>query len=60
MEEKGMTVKIIGLIIGALLLGTGIYYRVKEKEDPESRKIYGVVCAIGGIIAAVCVFLLIF
>ena len=55
-----MTFKIIGLIIGALLLGTGIYYRVKEKADPESRKIYGIVCAIGGIIAIVCALLLIF
>ena len=35
-----MAVKIIGLIIGALVLGAGVYYRAKEKDDPESRKIY--------------------
>lgn len=33
-----MTVKIIGLIIGILVLCAGIYYLVKEKHDPESKK----------------------
>ena len=40
-----MTVKIIGLIVGLLVLGAGLYYLVKEKKDLESRKIYGVVSA---------------
>lgn len=35
-----MAVKIIGLIIGLLVLGAGIYYLAKEKHDPESKKIY--------------------
>lgn len=30
-----MAVKIIGLIIGVLVLGAGIYYLAKEKHDPE-------------------------
>ena len=30
-----MIVTIIGLLIGLLVLGAGIYYLVKEKEDPE-------------------------
>ena len=42
-----MTVKIIGLIVGLLVLGAGLYYLVKEKKDPESRKNYGVVSAVG-------------
>ena len=29
-----MAIKIIGLIIGVLVLGAGIYYLVKEKHDP--------------------------
>ena len=41
-----MIVKIIGLIIGLLVLGAGICYLVKEKQDPESRKIYTVVSVI--------------
>ena len=48
MEEKIMAIKIIGIIIGVLVLGAGIYYGAKEKNDPESRKIYtiiGAVCA---------------
>ena len=53
-----MAVKMIGLIIGALVLGAGIYYLAKEKHDPESKKIYAVVSAVGGIITAVCAVLL--
>ncbi len=53
-----MAVKIIGLIIGILVLGAGIYYLAKEKHDPESKRIYTVVSIIGGIITAVCAILL--
>lgn len=53
-----MLIKIIGLVIGVLVLGAGIYYLVKEKNDPESKKIYTVVSVIGGVIAAVCAVLL--
>lgn len=53
-----MAVKIIGLIIGILVLGAGIYYLVKEKHDPESKKIYTVVSVIGGIVTAACAVLL--
>lgn len=54
-----MAIKIIGLIIGVLVLGAGLYYLAKEKHDPESRKIYTVVSVIGGVLAAVCVLLLV-
>ncbi len=47
-----MVIKIIALIIGVLILGTGLYYLSKEKHDPESRKIYGIVSAVGGVVAA--------
>ena len=60
MEEEIMFLKLIGLIIGILVLGAGIYYLVKEKADPESRKIYTTVSIIGGLIAIVCALLLIF
>ena len=54
-----MAIKIIGLIIGVLVLGAGLYYLANEKHDPESRKIYTVVSVIGGVLAAVCVLLLV-
>lgn len=54
-----MFLKLIGLIIGILVLGAGIYYLVKEKADPESRKIYTIVRIIGGLIAILCALLLI-
>lgn len=53
-----MAVKIIGLIIGILVLCAGIYYLVKEKHDPESKKIYTVVSVIGGVVTAACAVLL--
>lgn len=53
-----MAVKIIGLIISILVLGAGIYYLVKEKHNPESKKIYTVVSVIGGVVTAACAVLL--
>ena len=47
-----MLIKIMGTIIGGLIMGAGIYYLAKEKHDPESRKIYGTVTAVGGAILA--------
>ena len=54
-----MVTKIIGLIIGVLILGAGIYYLVKETHDPESKKIYTIVSVIGTVITVVCAVLLI-
>ena len=48
-----MIVKIIGTIIGALVLIAGIYYLVTEKNDKESRKIYGAISCVGSVIFAV-------
>lgn len=45
-----MIISIIGMLIGALIIGAGIYYFVKEKRDKESVKIYGVISGIGGVI----------
>ena len=53
-----MVTKIIGLVIGLLVLGAGIYYLSKEKHDPESKRIYTVVSVIGGLVAIMCAVLL--
>lgn len=45
-----MIVKIIGLVIGFLILCAGIYYLTKEKDDQESKKIYSVISVIGAVI----------
>ena len=39
--------KIVGILIGALILGAGIYYLVKEKADREARKIYTITTVAG-------------
>ena len=48
-----MIVKILGMIIGILVLAAGLYYLAKEKADPESRKIYTVISVIGAIVFVV-------
>ena len=53
-----MAVKIIGAIIGLLVLCAGIYYLKKESHDPESKKIYTVISVAGGVICAVCAVLI--
>lgn len=55
-----MIISIMGILIGALVLGAGIYYLIKEKTDKESRKIYGVISCVGGAIFIVMLLKLIF
>ena len=50
-EERKMIVCIIEILIGLLVLGTGIYYLHQEKQDSESRKIYTVVSIVGALLA---------
>ena len=50
-----MIVQIIGIIIGLLVLGAGLYYLTKEKDNAESRKIYGITSAVGAVITVACV-----
>ncbi|MCD8196201.1 MAG: hypothetical protein LUE24_03400 [Lachnospiraceae bacterium] len=38
---------VIFLVIGIMVLVAGLYYFLKEKNDPESRKIYGIVSVAG-------------
>ena len=54
-----MVIGIIGIIIGLLVLGAGIYYLVKEKDDKESRKIYGITSGVGAVITVVAAVILI-
>ena len=48
-----MVISIIGIIIGLLVLGAGIFYLIKEKNDPESKKIYTIISVVGAVIAIV-------
>lgn len=45
-----MIISIIGMLIGALITGAVICYLVKEKQDKESVKIYGIISGVGGVI----------
>jgi len=45
-----MVISIIGTVIGALITAFGLHYLVKERKDPESKKIYGIISGIGGVI----------
>ena len=35
------------LLIGVMMVVAGVYYRAKDKDDAESRKIYGIIALIG-------------
>lgn len=48
-----MILNVVGLVIGILILGAGIYYLVKEKNDPESKKIYSITAGIGAVMVLV-------
>ena len=52
MEGKDMIGTIVALVVGLAVLCGGVYYFIKEKNDRESRKIYGVVTAAGAVIIA--------
>lgn len=47
-----MAITIIGIIIGAMILGAGIYYLAKEKTDREARKIYTITTVAGALVLA--------
>lgn len=48
-----MIFNIVALLIGLMILGAGIYYLMKEKEDKESRKIYGITILVGAVITVI-------
>ena len=43
-----MAIKIVGLIIGILILGVGVYYLAKEITDKKSKEIYTITSVVGG------------
>ncbi len=45
-----MSISIIGMFIGAPVIGAGIYCLVKERREKEPVKIYGIISGIGGIL----------
>lgn len=53
-----MTLGVIGTIIGLLVAAIGIYYFIKEKQDAESRKIYGTASIAGVLIFSIIKLLL--
>lgn len=50
MEKTKIILGIIGLIIGIAIVCGALYYLIKERHDAQSKKIYGVMLAIGGVI----------
>ena len=55
-----LLVPVLGIVIGLLVLAAGIYFLVKEKADPESKKIYTIVTLIGAVIIVAALLMLIF
>ena len=42
----------IALVVGIAVLLSGLYYRIKEREDEESKKIYTIIAVVGAVIVA--------
>lgn len=55
-----MVITVIGLLVGLVIFVAGIFYLHKEKEDAESRKIYGITAGAGGVIFVAMVLRLLF
>ena len=55
-----MITSILGMIIGLLVAIFGLYYLVKEKQDKESLKIYGIISGIGALVFICSLLYLIF
>lgn len=55
---SGNIITIIAIIIGILIMAGGIYYLVSERQDKESRQIYGIVTAMGAIIVVIAIVIL--
>lgn len=53
-----MIIGILGIIIGVLVLIAGIYYLATDKEE-NAKKIYGTASAVGAVVTAISVFILI-
>ena len=54
-----MVIGIIGIVIGLLVLGAGIYYLIKEKYDEESKKIYGITSGVGVLVTVISIVILV-
>ena len=54
-----MVIGIIGIVIGLLVLGAGIYYLIKEKDDKESKKIYGITSGVGVLVTMISIVILV-
>ena len=50
MEEKEMIVSIVGMLIGAAVAVFGLYYLIRERDDGESRRVYGIISGAGGVV----------
>lgn len=54
-----MVIGIVGIVIGLLVMGAGIYYLVKEKNDAESKKIYGIASCVGAVVTVIAAIILV-
>ncbi len=54
---KEWLIFILFFLVGFGMLCTGIIYMYKEKNDPESIKIYGIISIVGAILAIIAVLI---
>ena len=54
-----MIINICAIVIGLLIMGAGIYYLMKSKDDAEAKKIYAITTAIGAVMSVIAVIVLV-
>lgn len=54
---KEWLIFILFILVGLGMLCTGLIYIYKEKNDPESIKIYGIISIVGAILAIIAVLI---
>ncbi len=54
-----MIIAIIGIVIGLLIAGAGIYFLKEDKDNAESKKIYTIISVIGFVITAAAAVILV-
>lgn len=48
---SGTIIAVLVLLVGLVILGSGLFYCFKEKEDKSARKVYLVFSVVGAVLA---------
>ncbi len=56
---QDVIIPILGMLIGLMICGTGISFFRQNKEDAESRRIFGIAALVGAVVFVVALLVLV-